>query len=212
MATSVIIGYFTEGTTDERFFNSIIQRSFQQLAYDSKFQVTVFEPFHLGKSTQTEIKHQKGALNHYDFILIHIDSDRETSNQAYQNRIQPIIKALDNPSIHIIPIIPVRMTESWMLADQQLLKEVLFTNKTYADLGIRSNVETIADPKACIQNAIRIVNQKRPKKQRGTIVIGELYEILGENIRLSELQRLPSYQQFQDAARQALIKANFLQS
>ena len=49
----------------------------------------------------------------------------------------------------IVPVIPIRMTESWMLADPAALIAVVGTNTSPTDLSLPGNpsqVERIADP------------------------------------------------------------------
>ena len=87
-----------------------------------------------------------------------------------------------------------------MLADKELLKKHIGTTENDRELGIDRAPETIPDPKAAIENAIRIAMDNLPKR-RHKITISELYEIMGDAIGLEQLMSLSSYRKFTDEVR-----------
>ena len=97
----------------------------------------------------------------------------------------------------MIAIIPVYMTEAWMLADKELFKKELGTDKSDRALGIDKKPETIRDPKDTIKQAIRIAFDHLPKR-RNRPKIEELYQPIGAKIRLQKLATLPSFQRFKE--------------
>ena len=125
----------------------------------------------------------------------------------------PAQQALDNLDEDccklLTPVIPVRMIESWMLADTELLKDEMGTNQSDHDLGIDRNPESIADPKSLIEQAIRIATEDKPKR-RQRLSIADLYSIIGDKIPLLALERLPSYKKFQDEVRATYKALNCL--
>lgn len=211
MKSTLNIACFVEGDTDRRFLSPVIKRTFEDLSNNIDYPIQIAAPIFLAKSTKKDIQEYQNVVPEYDIILIHLDSDKPNDDTQARNTYNNIISIFGQHQTKFIPIIPITMIEAWVLADESAFLNQLQTDLSYSRLGINKNLEKIANPKKSIEEAIRVVDQQLPKKRRGKIKIGELYEILGENIRLSELQKLSSYQQFLDAARQALIKANFLQ-
>jgi hypothetical protein len=86
--------------------------------------------------------------------------------------------------------------EAWMLADKKVLKDEMGTTKTDAELGFRSDIENIANPKEVIIRAVEIVRQDLPKKKRNQLAISELYLPVGQKLDLDTLEPLYAYQQF----------------
>lgn len=146
-------------------------------------------------------------------MCVHADSDAESDLGTFQNKINPsldIVKRLDIPCCNIIvPIVPVYMTEAWMIVDTALLKAEIGTEKSDNDLGINKNPEQIANPKFAIEEAIRLATEE-DSKRRNRINIGELYLPLGQKIALKELYKLASYKKFRIAVKNAFIEMNYL--
>ena len=83
-------------------------------------------------------------------LAIHTDADDNTCEERMGNKIIPAQKELDGLKEDICrvltPVIPVRMTEAWMLADKQLLKDEIGTTKSDDELGINHDPESMSDP------------------------------------------------------------------
>ena len=74
------------------------------------------------------------------------------------------------------------MTEAWILADKQLLKQQIGTTLSDTELNLNKDPESISNPKQAIENAIRIARQNIVKRRRRNLGIGELYAPLGQLI------------------------------
>ena len=220
MNKQLIIGFATEGNTDFRFLESIIQRSFEKVIFESEGQIEVL-PVHFIKKQHGEfidvvIKYSHQADKNGVMILcIHCDADDINDNSIIRNKINPAIKAVNslegiNLCTNLVPIVPVVMTESWILSDTDLLKAEIGTIKSNIDLGIDKFPESYRDPKQCIKDAIRIARQDLPKRRRHDLTISELYLSIGQNICLKNLERLPSYQKFKEAVKDSLKKIDYL--
>ena len=95
------------------------------------------------------------------------------------------------------------MMESWMLEDKDLLKNEIGTTKTDNELGINRSPESITDPKAVIEEAIRIARQEITRRRRKELRISDLYLPVGQKVSIDKLKELPSYRRFQEDIRQA---------
>ena len=111
---------------------------------------------------------------------------------------------------HIVAIVPIQMTESWMLADKNLLKEEIGIEKTDAELGIHLNPEAITNPKSLIENIIRLSKEDLPKRRRNRgLNISDLYQIIGQKIEISELEKLSSYVKFKNSLIEKLRELSY---
>ncbi|MCB0186586.1 MAG: DUF4276 family protein, partial [Caldilineaceae bacterium] len=112
----------------------------------------------------------------------------------------------------VVPVIPIHMTEAWMLVDHEVLLDVIGTTMQPHQLPRLSaqQIEDIADPKARLVETMQTALASRPKRVRRQRSSSELYEPLGRRIALARLAQLPSYQRFVDDLRQALARLRLI--
>lgn len=223
MIKQIFAGLFTEGSTDVRFLESIVRKALEDVAFECQGQIETevktieIDKTGLGFVEQVLLASKKG-INDYGimFLCVHTDSDEKTDRRAMETKIKPAIKRLEeeNQSEYcklLVSVIPVYMTEAWMLADKELLKSEIGTNLSNFDLGIHPLPESIANPKEIITNAIRIVQSDLTRRQRNRgLDISELYQIIGQKLELSQLENLDSYRKFKDSLKGAFKKLGLL--
>lgn len=60
----------------------------------------------------------------YHGLIVHVDADYSTADRARRDRIDPGFELIRQSSERVcdqlVPLIPVRMTEAWMLADRDV--------------------------------------------------------------------------------------------
>jgi hypothetical protein len=209
-----------EGTTDERFLLPVIQRTFELLAFDCEGDIDVFDPVCIkfqkeGSFTERVLAVSKEAkVFGINVLCIHTDADSGNDKNAFLYKIRPAFDAVTNRKEddcckNLVAVVPVHMTESWMLADKALLKTEIGTNKPNIDLGIHRAAESIADPKEVIINALSIVQRHLPKR-RSRLTIDDLYQPIGQKISIEKLCELQSFVKFKEAGREALIQLNYM--
>lgn len=219
MSNILTIAYAVEGPTDERFLGGIIQRTFEDIAFNCETDIEVY-PISLlpspklGSWVDNVLQLSKDAFERgIQVLCIHVDADNASQMEAFANKINPAFKAVlerdEELCKNLVAVIPVHMSEAWMLANKELFKEELGTSKSNADLNIARKPESIADPKETIENAIRIAESDLPRKSR-RITVTDLYQPLGQTIPLSDLVLLPSYDNFRTAVLQAFRTLNYL--
>ncbi len=210
----IFAGLFTEGTTDLRFFESIVRRAMEKVAFECRGQIDVYVTSITDKPegdrypeqvlSIARIAHQKYGLQ---LVCLHADADSQDSRSVMQHKFQPALDKIQRTSDeevcrNIVPIIPVQMMEAWMLADKELLRKEIGTTLSDNLLGINRFPEDIADPKKVIMDAILLARAPYTKKRRKDLKVADLYLPIGEKLALSKLEALPSYQSFQTALRQ----------
>lgn len=222
MSQIITVGFITEGTTDIRFLSGIIRRTFDEVAWECQQEIEVYPPMPLDVSKQ--------GLTFSDYVLeaarsaeadrlmvlcVHADADDDSDTKTVNNLIAPAflytrLRLSPHINPNMVAIIPVRMTEAWMLVDKDALKEEIGTDKTDAQLGLTRLPESIANPKETIKEAIRLAFDHRPRRSRNQVSVSELYEPLGAIVSLERLALLPSYQKFREAVREAFRQLNYL--
>ncbi|WP_235184079.1 DUF4276 family protein [Hymenobacter sp. IS2118] len=111
----------------------------------------------------------------------------------------------------IVPLIPVHMTEAWMLADPDALLRATDTPLSAAQLHLptAAGAERKARPKEFLEEFIR-ESQAHLSRKRDRIDLGDLYALLSDSISAVRLNALPSYQQFKADFSVALTSLGFL--
>jgi hypothetical protein len=220
MIRQIIIAFATEGNTDIRFLESIIKRTFEYIAFECSQEIEIYDVHSLekipGNIEKKALDYARKAMEAGAIILcFHADADSETDQKAFEDRINPAFKAILNVNEdvckNLIAIVPIQMTEAWMLVDEELLKKELGTKKSAQELGINKKPETFANPKEIIENAITIARKEFSKRRRRELNISELYQPIGQKIKLEKLNNLSSYKKFKEAVRNVFKTLGYLQ-
>ncbi len=124
----IIIALATEGSSDHRFLPNIIQRTFERVAFEDQQEIEIFEPICLsqisGENIQEKAKQyaiqavEKGAM----VLCFHADADDKTDENAFKERINLAFNAIKSDKgdlcKNLVAIVPIQMTEAWILADK----------------------------------------------------------------------------------------------
>jgi hypothetical protein len=218
----IFAGLFAEGSTDISFLQNVVQKTLEAVAFDCSGQLDIETlPIEIDKTDLSFIEQvlaasKKGFDNYgIQMICVHTDADNPMAKQAYENKINPAKTELaaQNDAAFckiLVAIIPIQETEAWMLADRELLKQEIGTNKTDNELGINRQPEEIAKPKEVIETAIRVARADLTQRRRHSMTITDLYLPLGQSIDLQKLAHLSSYRDFKQNIRNAFIELNLL--
>lgn len=152
----------------------------------------------------------------YHILIAHADTDAQTRRQVIATRFEPGFQLIAQlPTTEkvcptIIPIIPDRMMEAWLLADIPALMHAIGTDMTEQELRIElknrgvelpsrpHQVASIRYPKQTIAQIIKITH--------GSTHIGDesVYEAVARSLNLDLLEQVDAYHKFQDELEQQL--------
>ena len=220
MSNILQIAYTTEGNTDERFLGSIIEKTFESLLFESDIEIEIHPPVHVkgeGKPFNEKIKAVATKYNYFHVICVHCDSDDPAIDFVLKHKINPAFKLVDdteNACNNLVAVIPVQMTEAWMLVDIDLFLGEINTNKSCDELNLpckTSQIENIANPKIRIEEALRKA-QINLSKRRSKIKIADLYTPISQKLTMARLEQLPSFRAFKENVKSSLIYLNYLYS
>ncbi len=206
--TSLILALYTEGNSDIRFLNGIVQRTAAALIAqhgdtnaDVQIPLQLKRPPRCGSATDCIVQVAR-QVEGYHALIIHADSDQCTRDETLQQRLQPGMQQVASAAIdiHIVPLIAVRMIEAWMLADHEVLLQLIGTHQDADQLHLPrgSRVEDVRDPKTELQRVITDAFRQRSKRaQKLAPRVSDLYEPLGQQASLDRLRQLPAFRQFE---------------
>ncbi|MEH1011649.1 hypothetical protein V6U90_00755 [Micromonospora sp. CPCC 206060] len=89
-----------------------------------------------------------------DLIVVHRDADN-AGHHARQQEIRTAVTAVDG-SAALVPVVPVRMTEAWLLLDETAIRQVAGNprGRTRLTLPKIHEVEAVADPKDLLRDCL----------------------------------------------------------
>jgi hypothetical protein len=216
----LVIALYVEGPTDERFLPPLVRRTAEDLlagrGIDILDPVIIDDEIHALSTLEEQIVRAAQKAKGFYLLIVHQDADAPTRDQALDERIDPslrnIVQHPEDCQQHIVPLIPVRMIESWMLVDSEAFCAVLPGCHAPENLGFPNSpnqVESIPEPKTFLHHSIERGLAHRPRRQRQRFSFSRVQSRLGESIRLSTLQRVPSYQIFREEFSDVLRELHF---
>ena len=223
---TVTLALYAEGSTDGNFLPNIIERTTKSILSQRSSQSTQVrlpyskwnKPVDIVKRDQC-ILHIARETAIYDALIIHSDGDNRGYEQTLIELFQPgkklVLDAKDrNEDIcaDLVPLIPVRMTEAWMLADPDALCTVLGKKVEARALGIPTKAKLVEKDLKPKKTLDLIIQAAYPQQSRNWKRFkAKLYQELGSAIDLKRLSEVDSYQQFVKDITATLQTLNFLQ-
>ena len=139
-----------------------------------------------------------------DLLFVHRDAERE----PLEARLEEIRKALDIHRRQYVPVVPVRMTEAWLLHDHAAIRRAAGNPNGRADLRLprTRRLEKTGDPKEVLWSALEAASEakgRRLKKVRQSkyerrLAVAEFIDDWGP------LRALPAFSRFLDDLEDAL--------
>jgi len=136
------------------------------------------------------------AVNLYpcDILFIHRDAEGCELNHRVQE-IEAKVNELAELQVPVLKVIPVRMTEAWLLFDERAIRTAASNpNRNVAlELPNFNHIENIADPKSVLHEALRQASQlsgRRIKKFKPHNCVYRISELIDD---FSPLRTLPAF-------------------
>jgi hypothetical protein len=153
-----------------------------------------------GRSVEAKLQAVIGMGGEYDLLVIHRDADNAGSDPRRAEIAQGVASCgLSSPHVAVVPV---RMTEAWLLLDEQLIRTVAGNpnGRTPLDLPSPQQVEGLADPKAELRRIFAEASELRGRrlqtfKARFSYQRRQLLERLDPN---GQIRLVPSWTRFMD--------------
>lgn len=154
--------------------------------------------FRLRHKPRTLADRMAAAVSYYpcELLFVHRDAERE----YWQRRRQEIVEAREQSGIPVpvVPVVPVRMTEAWLLFDEPAVRLAAGNPNGSMDIGLpHGNPESLADPKACLYDALRLASGLSGRRLRAFDVhhaVQRVGDYIGD---FSPLRSLNSFSQLE---------------
>lgn len=136
------------------------------------------------------------AAGSFDVLFLHADGGGDPSS-ARSTRIDPAVKRIHDETrlegSRICPVVPVRETEAWALADGDALRMAFGTGLADPDLGVPQHVrlvEQVTDPKRALRDPLEQVVGSRASRKVGA---ASFLPKIAETLDFAVLQDVPSF-------------------
>ncbi|CAN5902349.1 hypothetical protein BH24DEI2_BH24DEI2_28580 [soil metagenome] len=188
----IIFGVYVEGKSDERYFPTLVERYLTEHCDRKRIDVAILPPILSPRYTGGFIARMKEVEQNHrgaTYIFVHADADAPNTSNVLQNKWEPWLNESLEPE-RWAAIIPVRMAESWMLADRNALKSAFIISDEQLDEILGDQFpESIQNPKQVLAEIQKAGKQKR---------LSGYEENIAQRCDFSTLERLPSFQFFQE--------------
>lgn len=122
--------------------------------------------WHQGRRLADKIRDGLQRRGEFDLLFVHRDADNAGAAARYEE-IRAAVASVGYAGPWV-GIVPVRMTESWLLLDEATIRRAAgnFSSVNPIDLPPPGRVEQISDPKAMLENALLQARGNRGRRRR----------------------------------------------
>ncbi|MFD0904240.1 hypothetical protein [Actinomadura sediminis] len=200
MSRPLVPGLLAENTTDERFLGHVVHRQLRALTEKGSRHVVDVERTEIGDCWTIKDADRVGCAVlelAADCHLICVHNDHNERGKA-----EAVVKLLAGRGLTtpVIPLVPVRETEAWLLADRAVWAGLRGSDPDRLPARPR-DVEKLQDPKPVL-DAVRPQSGRRP--------LGDYFDYIGQNIDLEALAQVPAYAAWVAETEEALKGLGYL--
>lgn len=199
MSGKVFSGLFVcEGTSDLPLADIV-----EKLFIEREIDVRLSKPDYalLGKvEKDTESRVRAGIMllgGAVDLVVVHRDADSAGPNER-RNEIARAVSSVC-PAVATVPVIPVRMTEAWLLLDEDAIRHVAGNPRGRAALSVPAlrRIEAVSDPKHLLQEClVKAADCSGRRRERVVKRFNEHRRQLLQRVdHLGPINELPSWRQ-----------------
>jgi hypothetical protein len=140
-----------------------------------------------------------------DILFVHRDAEREPR----EKRVEEIRRAVVAAGIPAcVPVVPVRMTEAWLLIEEGAIRRAAGNPNGEASLPLpkTASLENVPDPKKLLRDCLIEASEKTGRRlHQFERDLPDRVQRVAELISdFSPLRQLPAFRAFESAAREAL--------
>ena len=144
----------------------------------------------------------EAALTHYpcEILLVHRDSEKQTWSSR-MDEIRQVIGQLSVPPPRWVEIVPVRMTEAWLLSSELAVRRAAGNRSSAVDLALGSAKawEAHPDPKLVLHSALRAASGLTGRRLAKFNVHEAQHRVASLISDFSNLRSLKSFREFESS-------------
>lgn len=190
-----------EGSSDTQLASHILRLletlGHRQIDFDTSIR---------GRLLVDKVRNGLNLAPDYDILFVHLDADNARPDARYREIDQAVqLSQFGGPWVRIVPV---RMTEAWLLLDEAAIRRAVQKPDGRAPLFLPSanEVERRADPRSILNDALRDASETRGRRrERLEAKLSTLRDNMLEALPVGgPLELLPSWTRFRDETQAAL--------
>ena len=148
------------------------------------------------------------ALYPCDLLFVHRDAEKESRQKRVLEIHQAVNLIKEDVILPVVCVIPVKMTEAWLLIDEKAIREAAGNPKGRQplDLPKTSNTEGLSDPKETLRGLLETARGHAPRRQQ-TVSITRIAELIDD---FQPLKQLSAFRELESELRDALYIQKFV--
>ena len=148
------------------------------------------------------------ALYPCDLLFVHRDAEKESRQKRVLEIHQAVNLIKEDVILPVVCVIPVKMTEAWLLIDEKAIREAAGNPKGRQplDLPKTSNTEGLSDPKETLRGLLETARGHAPRRQQ-TVSITRIAELIDD---FQPLKQLYAFRELESELRDALYIQKFV--
>ena len=151
----------------------------------------------LGMVGHTLDSRLSAALLRYpcDLLFVH----RDAEGPSTKLRLQEIAQAMSHFDQAYVPIVPVRMSEAWLLSDSLAIRKAAGNRNGTGELELpgKERWEHLRDPKQVLERALQAASEKSVRRQQRLPLSRQRLQVTEYTGDFSRLRGLPSFDFFE---------------
>ncbi len=151
------------------------------------------------------------AQTHFpcDIMFVHRDAEAGTA-EARKDEIDGARRSLAQPEPRVVPVVPVRMTEAWLLVDEPAIRAAAGNPNGTMKLGLpaRSKLESLKDPKEVLLDLLRTASGLSSARLRNFPAEARRHRVTELMSSFEPLRSLPSFAGLERDLQRAIRSAN----
>lgn len=160
----------TDGSSDGKILVPILEWLLRAHCPDTGVNVTPIDPLHCVMVPRSLTKKIEFAVKAYpcDYLFVHRDSEGDSPDHRRQE-IKKAVEAADiQQSVPHVCVIPIRMTEAWLLFDEAAIRIAAGNPNGGVSLEIPplSRIEDTPDPKHLLHDLLKTASELTGRRRR----------------------------------------------
>lgn len=130
--------------------------------------VTAIDPerlYGVGLTVEARLRYLFAHLGQFDAVFVHRDAEAQPPKFRFEE-VEHAAMATRAPA-PVVAVVPIRMTEAWLLLDENAIRRIAGRPNGRNPLGLpsRKAAESIADPKAVLKEALLAASETSGRRR-----------------------------------------------
>lgn len=200
----------SDGSSD-RALLPILRWALTDIAADYAVQDAWAGPWKKRATTQAEAIRKTVELYPCDLLFVHGDAERE-DRHCRAMKIRRIIAQSGVAPLPIVCVIPVRMTEAWLLTDEVAIRYAAGNPSGCVKLEMPADAEALPNPKGVLYDLLVAASELQGRRRKKFCPGVSAIRITQSMDDFSKLRGLSAYRAFEAELRAVLAENGYLSS